>query len=101
MTRTISGAESRAGAEEECPHEWGHGSLEGYATVLRRSAPQESSRRTKEGMDSSTSDARLTVRVSSDYCLAVCSAVRPPVVRDHQTSRSPMVTARATGPRIK
>jgi len=21
---------------EECPHEWGHGSLEGYATVLLR-----------------------------------------------------------------
>jgi hypothetical protein len=29
-------AESRGGAEEECPHEWGHGSLKGYATVLRR-----------------------------------------------------------------
>jgi len=34
-------------AREECPHEWGHGSLIGYATVLRRSASQESSRRTK------------------------------------------------------
>src|ERR1035437_7622254 len=33
-----------SGAEEECPHDWGHGSLKGYATVLRRSAPQESSR---------------------------------------------------------
>src|SRR5664279_3691067 len=22
-----------SGAEEECPHEWGHGSLKGYATV--------------------------------------------------------------------
>jgi hypothetical protein len=27
--------ESRGGAGEECPHEWGHGSLEGYATVGR------------------------------------------------------------------
>jgi hypothetical protein len=35
MTRTISGGNFAAGAEEECPHDWGHGSLEGYATVLR------------------------------------------------------------------
>src|ERR1019366_9071783 len=27
--------ESRGVAGEECPHEWGHGSLEGYATVGR------------------------------------------------------------------
>jgi hypothetical protein len=27
-------SESRAfGEREECPHEWGHGSLKGYATV--------------------------------------------------------------------
>src|SRR5450759_3143258 len=26
---TIRGEESRGGAREECPHEWGHGSLEG------------------------------------------------------------------------
>jgi len=31
----------------------------------------------------------------------VCSAVRPPVVRAPHTSSSPMVTANATGPRIK
>src|SRR5450756_1030684 len=43
-------AERPRGAEEECPHEWGHSSLEGYATVLRRSAPQESSRRAKKQM---------------------------------------------------
>src|SRR5665811_2185668 len=52
--RTMTGAPGLAGgsacptnaqgAEEECPHDWGHGSLKGYATVLRRSAPQESSR---------------------------------------------------------
>src|ERR1035437_7795245 len=47
MTRTISGAESRGRAEEECPHEWGHGSLKGYATVLRRSAKKLMDRSTK------------------------------------------------------
>jgi hypothetical protein len=36
MTRTIAGAKSRGGVEGECPHEWGHGSLEGYATGARR-----------------------------------------------------------------
>ena len=43
---------------------------------------------------------RLAMLQKNDY-LAVFSAMRPPAVRERQTSRSPMVTAMATGPRIK
>jgi hypothetical protein len=54
-------------AEEDCPHEWGHGSLEGYATVLRRSASQESSRRAKKLMDSSIT--QISGKRSRSLCL--------------------------------
>src|ERR1035437_7270682 len=37
MPRTAARGGTGWETGEECPHEWGHGSLKGYATVLRRS----------------------------------------------------------------
>src|SRR5450759_3403756 len=51
----------RGGARVECPHDWGHDSLKGYATMRRQSAPRESSRREKNELNASDVQAGVDV----------------------------------------